>query len=187
MIVPKSKPQIAESDLREKCSRVAVRLGIVLPPVFFAAIRGYYSETFSPTGNNIGVYDDAIFIITPEKIYSYNGNTDPSRNRFGMATLLPGWHLYRKGNHGITRPGGGYPAFRPATPEEKLPVRRHGEPKIPSSRPGIAINIHRGGQNGTSSEGCQTIHPDQWAEFYLAATTEMDRLSMTKIGYLLME
>lgn len=176
-----------ESEIRAKASAEAARLGIELPPVFLFGMRGYYSETFAPAGNNIGVYDDAMFLVTPEGIHRYNANTDPSRNRPGMATLLPGWHLYRKGNHGITRPGGGYPAFRPATPGEELPVRRHGESQIPNPRHGVAINIHRGSQTGTSSEGCQTIHPDQWAEFQRETYLVMDRLGMTRIGYLLIE
>ena len=186
-IVPRSRPQLPESDLRARCQSEAGPIGVVLPPVFLAAVRGYYSETFAPSGNNLGVYDDAMFLVTPQKIYRFNANTDPSRDRPGMATLLPGWHLYRRGNHGITRPGGGYPAFRPATQNEELPVRRFGESRFPSARPGVAINIHRGGANGTSSEGCQTSHPDQWEEFYAAVDGAMTTHHMTRIGYLLME
>jgi hypothetical protein len=45
---------------------------------------------------------------------------------------------------------------------------------------GFGINIHRGSYNGTSSEGCQTIHPDQWQTFISMATDHMKRLHGAK-------
>jgi lysozyme len=158
-----------------------------LEQVALLGIRGYYLDSMGePNVNDIGIYDDAIFIVGPEVFVSYNANTDPSRNRVGIATLLPGVYPYKKGLHGISR-GNGYPALRPATPGERLPVRRGGETKIPSSRPGIAINIHRGGDNTTASEGCQTIVPVQWHSFIATVYDQMDRNNQSTILYCLLE
>jgi len=147
--------------------------GYPLPPTFILFVRGYYFRTMGdPAKNDRGIYDDAAFIVTPQTLASFNANSDPSAFRKGIATLLPGFYPYRLGNHGISRPGGGYPALRPATPGEALPVTRDGDPRIPSATPGIAINIHKGSLRSTSSAGCQTIHPSQWVEFYRLAAAE---------------
>ena len=137
-----------------------------IPSMYLVGVPGYYWQSMGKhDANDRGIYDDAIFIVSPSTFSSFNANTDPSAFRKAIATLLPGVHPYLPGNHGISRPGGGYPAFRPATKGEALPVRRDGETQVPSARPGIAINIHRGSKNGTSSEGCQTIPPEQWTAF----------------------
>ena len=153
--------------------------------VAILAVRGYFRRTMgNPNGNDRGIYDDAIFLVSPSEVKSYNANTDPSVFRKGIATLVPGIHLYRKGNHGISKPGGGYPAFRPATAREELPVTRDRET---NPRPGVAINIHRGSRTSTSSEGCQTIHPDHWAEFQERAYRLMDQFGQKVIPYVLIE
>ena len=105
-------------------------------------IRGYYRDSLGEPGeNDRGIYDDAAFVVGPETFAAFNANTDPSRFRYGVASLMPGCHPYKPGLHGISRPDGGYPAFRPATRYEELPVRRDGDDEIPSSRPGVATRI----------------------------------------------
>lgn len=158
------------------------------PEMLLVGVRGYYQDSMGKPGvNERNLYDDALFVIGKDTFASFNANTDPSAWRPGVATLLPGCHPYRPGNHGISRPGGGYPAFRPATNGEALPVKRDGESTVPSKRPGVAINIHRGGRTTTSSEGCQTIHPDQWDSFYLLTRTEMKRAGLVKFWYVLLD
>lgn len=158
-----------------------------LPENYMVGVPGYYFRTMGkPDRNDRGIYDDAIFVVGPETFAAFNANTDPSIFRKGIATLLPGVHWYRKGNHGISRPGGGYPAFRPATKNEALPVRRDGESGR-SKRDGIAINIHRGGYNTTSSEGCQTVPPAQYDAFYAVQTAEMRKAGQTKFPYILLD
>jgi hypothetical protein len=144
------------------------------------AIRGYYQDNHA--NNRRGIYDDCIFVVGPEHFSAYNGNTDPSVFRKGVASLVPGIHEYRPGNHGMSRPGGGYPAFRPATPGEALPVTRDGHAGILM---GIALNIHKGGRNTTSSLGCQTIHPDQWAAFHATVMDQLRRTSQETFRYVL--
>jgi lysozyme len=153
-------------------------------PLIVVGYPGYYSKMGATPGNDRGIYDDAIFIISPTHFSSWNANVDPSVFRQGIATLAPGIHRYKRGNHGISRPGGGYPAFRPATKNEELPVLRDGV-KVPW--PGVAINIHRGGNNTTSSLGCQTIPPAQWDAFYAALSGEMKRHSLKTFPYVLID
>ena len=146
-----------------------------LPEFFVLGVRGYYRDTMGKVGaNERGFYDDALFVVGPEVFAAFNANTDPSKFRQGIATLCEGVHPYKPGNHGISRPRGGYPAFRPATKDEELPVQRDG---VGKPWPGVAINIHRGGYSGTSSEGCQTIYPDQWEAFHALALSEFRKFS----------
>lgn len=146
-----------------------------LTPVFILALRG----------KEIGIYDDAMFVINLHTgvFEPYNANTDPSKQTPGIATLVPGLHPYKKGPHHIGKPNA-YPAFRPATPDEGLPVYRAGKSGIYR---GIAINIHRGGINTTSSAGCQTIPPGQWSEFQPFIYEEMDKAGQRTISYLLLQ
>lgn len=156
---------------------------INFPLTFLFGVRGYYFRTMGKSDrNDRNIYDDAIFLVSPNVFAAFNANTDPSPFRSGVATLLPGWHLYRKGRHGISR-GPGYPALRPATAGERLPVKRDGEKAIPSARPGVAINIHRGGYSTTSSLGCQTIYPTQYDAFINLVYLEMDRAKIKTINY----
>ncbi|MGN6293775.1 MAG: hypothetical protein ACTHMV_13610 [Chitinophagaceae bacterium] len=176
-----TKPKATRKEIEGK-----MRLeGISIPePVIIVGIRGYYKNSMGKPGeNDRGIYDDAIFLITPNDFLTFNANTDPSRFQSGIAKLVPGLHYFKKGLHGISR-SNPYPAFRPATPDESLPVTRDGKTGIFK---GIAINIHKGGYNTTSSAGCQTIFPDQWMEFKNAAYKAMDDEGMKIIPYVLIE
>ncbi len=162
-MIPTSKPRAPRNVIQ---AAALLQWGLdklsgPFPDFYVLGVRGYYRDSMGKVGvQERGIYDDAIFVVGPDVFAAFNANTDPSFFRKGVASLMPGWYPYRPGKHGISRPGGGYPAFRPATRGEALPVYRDGEDGI-SKRPGIAINIHRGGINTTSSEGCQTIHPAQ--------------------------
>lgn len=182
-MVPPKRPQADEETIRAIAARLFGQAP--LPAVFVVGVRGYYLDTMGqPRLNDRGIYDDALFIVANWAFDSFNANTDPSRFTPGIATLCPGVHWYRPGNHGISKPGGGYPAFRPATPGEALPVYRDGQPR---KSDGIAINIHRGGYNTTSSAGCQTIHPDQWEDFHATLTAHLKRAKQLRFPYILTE
>jgi hypothetical protein len=171
-MIPSSRPQASPATVRAALQAAwsAQKPGQPFPDFCVGMVRGYYLRSMGdPAKNDRGIYDDAAFVLAWDAMQAFNANSDPSPvYRPGIATLLPGIYPYRPGNHGISRPGGGYPAFRPATPGEALPVRRDGEARVPSARPGVAINIHRGSRGSTSSEGCQTIHPTQWGAFHAA-------------------
>jgi lysozyme len=177
-MVPNSRPQQA----KEKTLSMVIKSGIV-DRVALVGIRGYYSETFQPSGNQRGIYDDAIILLSPSVHATFNANTDPSIFKKGIAVLKTGIHRYRKGNHGISKPGGGYPALRPSNPKEEVPVTRDGE----GDSMGVAINIHKGSRNSTSSLGCQTIYPPQWDGFINLVYSEMSRYNQKTIPYLLVE
>lgn len=178
-MVPNSRPQQA----KEKTLAMVIKAGIK-DSVVLVGIRGYYANSMGVKGkNDRGIYDDAIILLSPSVHATFNANTDPSIHKKGIAVLKAGVHRYRKGNHGISKPGGGYPALRPANPKEELPVTRD----ITGDSMGIAINIHRGGYRTTSSEGCQTIYPSQWDGFINLVYSEMSRYNQKTIPYLLVE
>lgn len=181
-MIPDNPPR-ASLDL---ISSIAEKqMGAALPSVYVVGVRGYYRDTMGQVGkNDRSLYDDALFIVGPHSFGSFNANTDPSVYKSGIATLIPGVHWYRPGNHGISRPGGGYPAFRPATKDEALPVQRDGKA---GTSDGIAINIHKGGYTTTSSAGCQTIHPDQWDAFHAMLTKSLHDAGEKKFPYILIE
>lgn len=154
-------------------------------PVYLVGIRGYYRDTMGKVGeNDRGIYDDAIYLISPNKTLSFNANTDPSKYTPGVAKLICGIHRYRPGKHGLSKPKTAYPAFRPATPDESLPVTRDGQKGIFK---GVAINIHKGGYNYTSSAGCQTIYPDQWQEFKTETDQALAKEGMKEFDYILID
>jgi hypothetical protein len=151
-------------------------------PFFIVGIRGYYRDTMGAQGrNDIGIYDDAIFLVSPFAFSSFNANTDPSgrrpgygfaKNTRGMARLKPGiWIVYRFAVHGgrtaqyeaICQRGGA------------VEVMRDGNPDYPHRGDNFGINIHRGAYNSTSSLGCQTIYPPQWPAFIAQATDLVKR------------
>lgn len=180
-MIPISRPR-ASRALIERLAKKATK---DLPAVYLLGVRGYYRDTMGePGANDRNIYDDALFVVGPETFAAFNANSDPSVFRQGIATLVPGVHLYRPGNHGISRPGGGYPAFRPATKNEELPVTRDG---VAVPWPGVAINIHRGSRSTTSSEGCQTVPPAQWDAFHALLTKELKAAGQKTFPYILLD
>lgn len=181
-VIPATRPKQDE----EKTRAIIAKHGIPRTvDVVLVGIRGYYRDTMGKPGvNDRNLYDDAIFVVSPTAYTSYNANVDPSAYRAGIASLVVGVHWYKKGKHGISRkpPYVPYAALRPASPDESVMVVRDGKTGL---HKGIAINIHKGGVNGTSSLGCQTIPPDQWKSFISLVYSEMDRYKQSRIPYVL--
>ncbi|MCM1957942.1 hypothetical protein NCZ17_00965 [Acinetobacter modestus] len=162
-----STPQLS----RENALKILEWKGISLEknPLILLGVRGYYLDTMGAEGkNDRGIYDDAFFWITPTSFISYNGNTDPSSykkgqgfgSEKGMAMLQIGKWWYKDGIHNGAKKS--YPAFRQA---DDVTVIRDGKAKDYPHTGKFGINIHKGGVNTTSSEGCQTILPSQWDSF----------------------
>ena len=177
--MPPSRPQMT----REQVEKILRARGIdPSKKVAVLAVRGYYDSVAGP-GNQRGIWDDALFIVSPARssgkryFGAFNGNTDPSVARKGIAVLKPGiWH-YKPGKHKILSPEG-YKAFVQA---RMVTVIRDGTGPHTGY---FGINIHRGG-NGTSSLGCQTIPPVQWEEFRSALYTLLAEFKQSEFPYLL--
>jgi hypothetical protein len=178
--------------------------------VIILGIRGYFDPM---GGNKHGIFDDAFFIYTPDDCRGFNGNTDPSVDRKGIAVLKPGVYHYKKGLHGLhhldlehsaadkqiydelIRTGKDlspiqgkslpYWAFRQAS---NVTVIREGEgifTDSPADR--MWIDIHEGGEWTTSSEGCQTVFREQWPIFRDMGFGAMEKHQAPEVPYVLMD
>lgn len=174
-IAPSERPRLSSTELRERIASYGIDRN--KHPLVVIGMRGYYKNTMGAPGvNDRGIYDDAIFIDSAQATVAFNGNTDPSSYRAGsgigstkgMASLNPGaWFVHRFDLH-----KGQYLAL--CQRAAKVTVTRDGTP--PYQDTGLfGINIHRGGYKGTSSEGCQTIHPAQWNSFITLAVDQARR------------
>jgi lysozyme len=138
--------------------------------------RGWYAKN----DNERGIYDDAIFFHSPSGVIIFNANTDPTCFGFnpsvgkGFASLKTGLWRYKIGQHRDIRPA--------LVQAEPVTIRRDGGKEETGY---FGINIHPGSYNSTSSEGCQTIWPDQWQAFIHLVVGELKRYEQTSVQYLL--
>jgi lysozyme len=177
VIVPSKRPEI---------SRVAVEdwltsAGVLLTAPVIVGRRGYYRDSMGAAGeNDRAMYDDAIIYISPTAFATFNGNTDPSRFGGRLATLQPGIYRYKLGIHHPSTPKA-YPCLvqaGPVTVKRDNGITESGE---------FYIHIHRGGYTTTSSEGCQTLYPDQWDEFFIMVQNGMQHYALKDIEYVLLD
>jgi hypothetical protein len=182
-MLPNGKPQLKIDD----ALKLLQSFKLDQYPVKLLGVRGYYKQTMgAPNKNDIGIYDDAVFIIAPNKLMlSYNGNTDPSyMYNNHTAILKPGGpYLYKIGMHGVS---GDHP-YRALRQFGRVTVVRSGKDDTDTAAAPFYIDIHRGGYNTTSSLGCQTIHPDQWPDFFTNVERLMDANRQSIIPYCLVE
>lgn len=171
-----NKPKLTQADALAILNKFSLT-----QPVQVLGIRGYYKTTMgNPVKNDRGIYDDALFIVSPDMFGSFNANTDPSTYKSGIANLKQGVWWYKPGKHKINSPSG-YPALIQA---DKVTVLRDGQGEDTGF---FGINIHKGGFNTTSSLGCQTIHPTQWDSFINTVYDQLKRYKQTKLPYILIE
>lgn len=174
--VPASKPKLPKSDFDKVIRHYGVdtdRYKVVV-----GGSRGYYEDSIGEVDkNDRGVYDDAMFIRTPDFYATFNANCDPSTYRKGygfgdakgIATLKAdvyyAWKLdYHKGK---------YLALCQRLGE--MTVIRDGNPPYEHKSKWLGINGHKGGINTTASLGCQTIVPQQWNEFISDCVRELKK------------
>ena len=189
---PAAKPKATRNDVVAMVAKAYPNSA--LPNVFLVGVRGYYLDSLGLAGkNDRGIYDDALFLIAPGRFAAFNANTDPSKVRKGkgtgaakgMARLKAG--LYRAHQLGMHRAGtpGGHQALvqRAGT----VTVIRDGVDGDYEETGYFGINIHRGGVTTTSSEGCQTVPPDQWPAFIEQVRVTLSAERQTVIPYVLLE
>ncbi|MEJ6847745.1 lysozyme [Sinorhizobium fredii] len=155
--------------------------------VAVVAVRGYYLNTMGKEGaNDRGVYDDAIFVVEPEGVHNFNGNTDPGRFARGIAKMKSRQAIrYRPGPHGFSRKNGPYPAFRQDSNCTVIRDETGEDTDSPGGR--FWINLHRGGITSTSSLGCQTVPPHQWNEFKTLVDGLLKKHGQESFYYLLVD
>ncbi len=183
-LLPSTRPRLTREDALARLNAQRVRDGAPLygaagPEVAVLGLRGYYQDRSSD--NRRGIYDDALVIIGPDHYSTYNGNVDPSVFRKGIARLANGTWLYKRGIHGLSRPKAQrYKAWVQAG--EVLVFRDN---IAASGRGYFGINIHRGGQAGTSSLGCQTLPVAQWTAFDSTLLDQLQRHGQKVVRYTL--
>lgn len=171
--MPPSKPRASLGVVIAAATRAwdIEHVALPLPDLFALVVRGYYRDSMGvPRENDYGIFDDAIFLITPFGFSAWNGNSDPSRIGWNpnagkhMARLQPGVWTFRRLKHHASRPTG-YMAFGQGSDEVTV-ERIRADGTVAQTETGcFGINLHRGGTNSTSSEGCLTVPQSQWAEF----------------------
>lgn len=181
MIIPKSRPQATREQVIAYACQVTseeeVKAAIGDDGVLLVAVRGYYKKTMGdPSRNDRNLYDDALFILTPDKMRSYNWNVDPSKFRKGIASLLAGVYKLVKWRH-----RGKYAALQIV--QDK--VVRDQLAGIDTGRHGI--NLHYGGDSDTWSEGCQTAPQAQYWQIQGHTYELMDRNKLKVVTYVLAE
>lgn len=173
--MPAQRPRKSREDV-EKLARAA---GITAG-TYLVGIRGYYHDDHSD--NQRGIYDDAIFLVTPQSFVAFNANVDPSVFRAGIAKLKAGVWSYKVGIHGLSKPK----AKQYTALVQDMPVTVIRDGKGPDTG-FFGINIHRGANGSTSSLGCQTIYPQQWDAFIAIVRRAITESGRHTIPYLLTE
>lgn len=179
-MIPKDRPRIQRKDTEKLLASRRVS-----DPVCVVGIRGYYRDTMGAKGkNDVGLFDDAIIVVSPNVHAAFNGNVDPTRLgwnpkvRKPMAQLKPGVYRYKIGMHGL-RTKNPYKALVQAGP---VTVFRGDKEETGW----FGINIHAAGST-TSSEGCQTVPraDGQWNALIALIETEMKRNNAKTLSYVL--
>jgi lysozyme len=192
-ILPNGRPKLT----KEQAIGYLSAFNLTEYPVKLLGIRGYYKDTMGkPDTNEVGIYDDAQFIMSGAIFMPFNGNVDPSKNGDKIATLKahgrinpdgsitvanPEPYLYKIGMHNMKAP---YEALRQFG---RITVIRGGKEETDTAAAPYYIDIHKGGFGTTSSLGCQTIPPAQWPEYLTNVKQQLKKFNQVIIPYILLE
>ena len=184
-IIPGSKPKLSKEEVEKIINHFGVDAKY---KALIVAIRGYYLDSMGDKGvNDRALYDDAAFLISPQIFLPFNFNTDPSIYRRGSGFGSQKGVAVLKSNevyyvHTLDKHKGQYLAL--CQRAGKVTVIR--DPGYEDTGY-FGINIHRGGNYVTSSEGCQTVPPPQWNEFISNSKAQMKLYSQTICPYILID
>lgn len=176
---------------------------VPMPKVWILGIRGYRKESMGdPTRNDVGIFDDALCLISPGVWWPENANTDPSKigwnpgvgKPYGL--LDPGVWWFYPGPH-----RGKIPAFRQADDaavarmfgiphEGKFRVRRMwgwNDPRNYYEWGHQQVNIHPATISSTSSWLCQTLPYDRARPWLQAGWDELKKHGQKTIPLVLIE
>lgn len=196
--IPGSKPQQSLFDTAKILEKENIPEAVKL-----LFVRGYYKRTMGdPTKNDRRIYDDAVFVVSPDCYVSFNCNVDPNGVRpghgkgssKGMASLKFG--LYRAHKIGLHK--GQYIAL--VQTAGKVTVYRDADSSVPQDQTTyldgqrvyeetgmFGINIHRGGVSGTSSLGCLTIPTAQYPAFIALVQAQLKKYGQKVMPVLIVE
>ena len=194
-ITPALKPQIT----KDEADAILFLKKAKDAPLIILAVRGYFEKSMGhKEKNDRRIYDDAVALVTKDGIKTFNFNTDPNGYRpghgtgayKGMASLHEGLyevHMMRKhkGKYAALCQDGG-----------PVVVRRDADSKVPAKdiikidgdsfylhKGNFGINLHMGGINGTSSEGCLTWPQSQYwdAMNFIYATMKANKMTKVQV------
>ena len=92
--IPDRTPELGEAKARE-----LLEARDVTDAVSLIGVRGFFGAMGQAPGNDPGIYDDAVFLVTPGACRGFLFNTDPTRFEPPNVTLKAGLWRYRPGKH----------------------------------------------------------------------------------------
>ena len=92
--IPERTPELGRPEARRLLERRGVADAVAL-----IGVRGFFGEMGQAPGNDPGVYDDAVFLVTPDACRGFLFNTDPTRFEPPNVTLKAGLWRYKPGDH----------------------------------------------------------------------------------------
>lgn len=92
--IPDRTPALGLSDARPLLAAQGVT-----DPVALIGVRGFFGAMGASPGNDLGVYDDAAFLVTSDACRGFLFNTDPTRVEPPNVMLKPGLWRYHPGQH----------------------------------------------------------------------------------------
>jgi lysozyme len=201
-IVPSTRPQASREAVL-----AFITDGEPLPAFpFLVGRRGYYADRGHEASNTIDAYDDAMWLVEENAITAFSANCDPSAERDGMASLKAGRWLFGEVIHNQSKPCPPHVRYSCLGQLRDVVITRFNTESFAAGvkhpqygfclgngvwRGMFGIHIHHGGENTTTSEGCQTVPLEEWGveseEFMDAYRVAIGKVGARNIIYILTE